>query len=70
MIEDFEIIGWPDIQYFMDTDGFEENTTLINPNDNIGIGSSTYLVSIDWLKAFSENEDQEDTNKDWTTNLK
>lgn len=57
MIEDFEIIGWPDIQYFMDIDGFEENTTLINPNDNIGIGSSTYLVSIDWLKTFSEEDD-------------
>lgn len=47
----FEIIGWPDIQDFMDEEGFEENSTLINPNDNIGIGSSTYLISRDWLKS-------------------
>lgn len=47
----FEIIGWPDIQAYMDLEGFEENSTLINQNDNMGIGSSTYLISKNWLKS-------------------
>lgn len=50
-MEDFEIIGWPEIQAYMDEEGFEENSTLINPNDKLGIGSSTYLVSNEWLKT-------------------
>lgn len=49
-MEDFEIIEWPDIQTFMEIDGFEENSALIEPNENIGIGSSTYLVSKEWLR--------------------
>ena len=44
IMEDYEIIGWPEIQYFMDLEGFGANTALIEPNDNMGIGSSTYLV--------------------------
>lgn len=50
-MNDYEIIGWPEIQAFMDLDGFDENATLIEENDNMGIGSSTYLVSLDWLKS-------------------
>lgn len=50
-MEDFEIIGWPEIQELMDKEGFKENTTLINPNDNMNIGSSTYLVNKSWLYA-------------------
>lgn len=49
--DEFEIIGWPDIQAYMDLEGFEENSTLINQNDNIGIGSSAYLISKNWLKS-------------------
>lgn len=45
----FEIIGWPEIQELMDVEGFEENATFITPNDSMGIGSSTYLVSKEWL---------------------
>lgn len=55
-MEDFEIIGWPEIQELMDYEGFEENTALINPNDNLGIGSSTYLVSINWLKELNDED--------------
>lgn len=51
LMEDYVIIGWPDIQDIMDEEGFEENTTLIEPNDNIGIGSSTYLVDKEWLES-------------------
>lgn len=49
-MEDYEIIGWPEIQYYMELEGFEENSSLIMPNDNIGIDSSTYLVSTEWLE--------------------
>lgn len=51
LMEDYVIIGWPDIQDIMDEEGFEENTTLIEPNDNMGIGSSTYLVDKGWLES-------------------
>ena len=47
----YEIIGWPDIQDIMDEEGFEENSALIDENENIGIGSSTYLVDKGWLKS-------------------
>lgn len=57
-MEDFEIIGWPDIQAFMDCDGFDENATLIDPNPNLGIDSSTYLVSKEWLESLKEEEDE------------
>ena len=50
-MEDYVIIGWPDIQDIMDEEGFNENTTLIEPNDNMGIGSSTYLVDKRWLES-------------------
>ena len=50
-MEEYEIIDFPEIQYYMDKEGFEENATLITPNENMGIGSSTYLVKIEWLKS-------------------
>ena len=59
-MEDFEIIGWPDIQAFMELDGFDDNATLIEPNSNLGIDSSTYLVSKEWLESLSEED--EDNN--------
>ena len=53
-MEDYEIIEWPEIQYYMELEGFEDNATLINQNDAMGIGSSTYLVSNEWLKSLEE----------------
>lgn len=50
-MEDYEIIGWPDIQDFMDIEGFDSNATLIEENDEMGISSSTYLVCKDWLES-------------------
>lgn len=55
MMEDFEIIGWPDIQAFMILEGFEENSALITPNESIGISSSTYLINKEWLERIEEN---------------
>ena len=57
IMEDFEIIGWPDIQEYMGYNGFDENTTLIEPSDNLGIGSSTYLVSKVWLELIECQND-------------
>lgn len=61
-MNDYEIIGWPDIQEFMEYDDFDENSTLIEPNSNMGIDSSTYLVSKAWLDSLEEDseEDSED----------
>lgn len=49
-MEDYVIVEWPEIQEIMDKEGFEENATLIDPNENMGIGSWTYLVDKEWLE--------------------
>jgi hypothetical protein len=51
-MEEYEIIEWPEIQFYMDKEGFEENATLITPNESMGIGSSTYLIKVEWLKSW------------------
>ena len=53
-MEDYVIIGWPDIQDIMDEEGFGDNAALIEPNDSMGIGSSTYLVDKEWLESLEE----------------
>ena len=50
-MKDYEIVGWPDIQDIMDKEGFEANATLIEPHGYMGIDSSTYLVSKEWLES-------------------
>lgn len=50
-MRDYEIIDWPEIQAYMDLEGFEENSTLITPNDSMGIGSSTYLIDKEWYDS-------------------
>ena len=57
-MEDYEIVGWPDIQDIMDKEGFEDNATLITPNDSMGIGSSTYLVDKGWLYCLDISESE------------
>lgn len=53
-MEDYEVIGWPEIQEIMDEEGFGENATLIEPNENMGIDSSTYLVDKEWLESLGD----------------
>lgn len=55
-MEDYIIIDWPEIQDIMDEPTFEENATLINPNDYLGIGSSTYLVNKQWYNEVTKLE--------------
>ena len=50
-MKDYEIIGWPDIQAYMELEGFEENSTLITPNDSMGIDSLTYLINKEWYDS-------------------
>lgn len=62
-MEDYEIIGWPEIQDYMSLDGFDANATLIEENGAMGIDSCTYLVSKDWLNSLNEENTQIETLK-------
>jgi len=53
-MEDYEIIGWPDIQELMELEGFDENATIIEPNSSMGIDDCTYLVDKEWLESLEE----------------
>jgi len=48
--DDFTVICWPDIQQFMDVEGFRDNTHLIN-DDTLyeEYGDSAYFVRKQWL---------------------
>lgn len=54
-MENYVIITWPKIQAYMDLEGFEENSTLINPNESMGIESSTYLIDKEWYNNISSH---------------
>jgi hypothetical protein len=53
-MENYVIVGWPEIQELMNEDDFEENSTLLEPNSAMGIGECTYLVDKEWLEALKE----------------
>jgi hypothetical protein len=52
-MKDYEVIGWPDIQDIIDEIDFDKNATLIEPNDEMGIGDCTYLVDKEWLDTLN-----------------
>ena len=54
-MDQYVIIGWPEIQEIMELDGFEANATLIEENIRMGIDSSTYLVDKEWLNSAKED---------------
>lgn len=54
-MNDYEIIGWPDIQKYMELEDFEANATLIEPNGAMGIDIYTYLVDKEWLESLKED---------------
>ncbi len=57
MKETYEVITWPDIQYFMDIPGFRENAYLINDSKGLDdFGSSAYFVNSDWLKNIKDDK--------------
>ena len=61
-MNNYEIIGWPEIEDYKELEGFDCNATLIEEHGALGIDSDTYLVSkarLDSLEEDSE-EDSED----------
>lgn len=54
---DFEVIGWPECQQYMDEEGWKENSTLIYPNKEMSIDSSTFLVDKRWLEQLEGSKD-------------
>lgn len=51
----YVVISWPEIQNYMDLDGFEENSYLVNDDKGIDdFGSSAYFVDEDWLDSLDE----------------
>lgn len=46
----FTVVTWPEIQYYMTVDGFDENSHLIDDNEGLDeYGSSSYMVSVKWM---------------------
>lgn len=52
-MEDYKIIAWPNIQAYMEIEGFEENSTLITPNNSMGIDDATYLIDREWYDSIN-----------------
>lgn len=64
MIENFEVICWPDIQDYMDKKGFNQHAELINSERGLDLyGSSAYLVDKEWAEKVDngliEDDDRE-----------
>ena len=50
-METYVAITFPEIQEYMEQEGFEENAYLINDEHGINdFGSSAYFVRTEWLK--------------------
>ena len=49
--EKWTVVQWPEIQDFMDLEGFEDNAYPINDENGIeAFGQSAYFVNENWLK--------------------
>lgn len=45
----YVVVTWPDIQFYMNRDGFNENSYLINDEKGMeDFGSSAYFVEEEW----------------------
>lgn len=55
-MSEFIVVEWPDIQYLMEKDGFQEHAHLIdNPKMVEDFGSSAYFVEKYWLEQVVED---------------
>lgn len=61
-MEEYEIIGWPEIQEYFDYKGFDEHATLIEPNDSMGIDRSVYLVEKEWIESLKNKKKSKESN--------
>lgn len=51
IIEEYIVVQWPEIQDYMDLNGFNENSYLINDEKGINdFGSSAYFVNKEWYE--------------------
>ena len=48
----YKIVSWPEVQELMEFPGFEENATLIVPNEGMGIDDNTYLINKTWYYKY------------------
>lgn len=63
--DEYVVIQWPEIQEFMDEEGFDVNSSLANDEWSLEkYGSSAYFVSKSWLDAILKKryEEQEADN--------
>ena len=52
--DDYVIVTWPEIQFFMDKEGFDLNASLANDEWVLEeYGSSAYFIRKDWLKQYN-----------------
>ena len=50
-METYVVVTFPEIQEYLEQEGFEENAYLINDEHGINdFGSSAYFVRSEWLK--------------------
>ena len=61
-MEEYEIIGWPEIQNFSDFDDFEKHATLIMPNYAMCIEEHTYLVEKEWIESLKDKKKSKESN--------
>lgn len=55
-MDKYIIVQWPEIQEFMEIEGFEENSYLINDEKGLAnFGSSAYFVNTKWIDKFFLN---------------
>ena len=56
-MDKYIIIQWPEIQEFMEIEGFEENSYLINDEKGLDdFGSSAYFVNTKWIDEFFKSK--------------
>lgn len=56
-MDKYIIIQWPEIQEFMEIEGFEENSYLINDEKGLAnFGASAYFVNTKWIDKFFKSK--------------
>lgn len=49
----YTLVAWPEIQYLMSLEGFNENCHLVEQSDYIE--SSTYACNINWINNINKD---------------
>lgn len=57
--DEFILVTWPDIQYYYDLDGWEDNSFLVNDENGLEqYGSSAYFLKKSWYCKQQDIVDQ------------